>query len=238
MRKRLFEIIEFSKDDDRFGIIYDIFMMITIIISIIPLAFVDVKPCFIWIDEITVLIFIMDYFLRFLCADLKIKKGWKSFFIYPITPMAVIDLLSILPSLSLISGGWKLLKIFRLFRTFRIFRIFKIVRYSKSIDMFIVVFKREKEALSIIFGLAIIYIIISALIVLNVEPETFGDFFHAIYWATISLTTMGYGDIYPVTMAGQIVTMISSIVGIAIVAMPASVITAGFMQELNKRREN
>ncbi len=82
--------------------------------------------------------------------------------------------------------------------------------------------------------LAIAYIIISALIIFNVEPDSFNSFFDAIYWATVSLTTMGYGDIYPVTTVGRTVTMISSIFGIAIVALPAGIITAGYMNEINK----
>ena len=77
--------------------------------------------------------------------------------------------------------------------------------------------------------LALGYIIVSALIVFNVEGDSFETFFEAIYWATVSLTTVGYGDIYPVTTAGRIITMISSIFGIAIVALPAGIITAGYM---------
>ena len=87
-------------------------------------------------------------------------------------------------------------------------------------------------------GMAIVYILVAALVILNVEPETFGDYFHAVYWTTISLTTMGYGYIYPVSAVGQLITMISSFIGIAIVAMPAGVITAGFMEELSKHNNN
>ena len=68
----------------------------------------------------------------------------------------------------------------------------------------------------------------------NVEPDTFDNFFSAIYWATVSLTTMGYGDIYPVSTIGRVVTMLSSFVGIAIVALPAGIITAGYMDEIKK----
>ena len=71
------------------------------------------------------------------------------------------------------------------------------------------------------------------MVVFNVEPALFNSFFDAIYWATVSLTTMGYGDIYPVTEIGRVVTMISSIFGIAIVALPAGIITAGYMDELS-----
>ena len=74
------------------------------------------------------------------------------------------------------------------------------------------------------------------MVVFNVEPNTFGNYFDAVYWATVSLTTMGYGDIYPVTVAGKIVTMISSFMGIAIVALPAGIITTGLMEELNEAK--
>ena len=77
----------------------------------------------------------------------------------------------------------------------------------------------------------------SALVIFNVEPESFNTFFDAIYWATVSLTTMGYGDIYPVTTLGRIVTMVSSIFGIAIIALPAGIITAGFMEQLSSKGE-
>lgn len=240
MRKRLFEIIEISRDDDSdiLSSIYDFFMMLTILVSIIPLAFTETNPIFEIIDAVTVTIFIIDYIFRLITADFKVSRGIKSFIIYPFTPMAIIDLISILPSLSLISNGWKLLKMFRLFRTFRVLRVFKAVRYSKNIQLFARVFKKEKDALLTIVGIAIVYILVSALIVLNVEPDTFGDLFHAVYWATISLTTMGYGDIYPVSVAGQVITMISSFIGIAIVAMPAGVITAGFVEELNGKNDS
>ena len=84
---------------------------------------------------------------------------------------------------------------------------------------------------------AIAYILVSALVIYNVEPESFATFFDAIYWATISLTTVGYGDIYPVTTIGRIVTMISSVFGIAIIALPSGVITASYLDEINKKDE-
>ena len=85
--------------------------------------------------------------------------------------------------------------------------------------------------------LAIAYILISALIVFNVEPDSFTDYFDAIYWATVSLTTMGYGDIYPITPIGRLVTMLSSLIGIAIVALPAGIITAGYIREIDNQHQ-
>ena len=128
-----------------------------------------------------------------------------------------------------------MLKIFRLIRTFRMFRVFKAVRYSKNIANIINVFKKQKDSLLVVCVLAIGYIIVSALIVFNIEPDTFPTFFDAVYWATVSLTTVGYGDIYAVSAAGKFITMVSALFGIAIVALPAGIVTAGYMEEINRK---
>lgn len=234
MRKKLFSVIEPVENGNKLSNIYDFIMMATIIISVVPLAFKETNIVFQWIDYITVSIFILDYFLRLVTADLKLKKSVFSFFVYPITPMAIIDLISILPSITVLNNGFRLLKLFRLLRTLKVLRAFKFLRYSKSFDIIASVFKKQKKVLSAVATMAVAYILISALVIYNVEPESFKTFFDAIYWATISLTTVGYGDIYPVTTIGRIVTMISSAFGIAIIALPSGVITAGYLAEINK----
>lgn len=98
-RQRLFEIIELSDNNDRLSSVYDIFMMLVILASIIPLAFKETNTAFQIIDKVTVTIFIVDYILRLATADYKLNKGIKSFFFYPFTVLAIIDLLAILPSL-------------------------------------------------------------------------------------------------------------------------------------------
>ena len=236
MRKRLFEIIEVS-NEDKVSRCYDVFMMISIIVSIVPLWTHSTNYVLQIIDLITVFIFIIDYVLRLITADSKLKKGIRSFFIYPFTGMAIIDLISILPSLTVMQKGFRLLKIIRLFRTFRVFRVFKAFRYSKSITMIVNVFKKQKESLLVVCGFAIAYVIISALVIFNVEPETFPTMFDAIYWATVSLTTVGYGDVYATTDVGKVITMISAILGVAIVALPAGIIIAGYQDELKNVRK-
>ena len=94
--------------------------------------------------------------------------------------------------------------------------------------------KKQKKVLSAVATMAVAYVLVSALVIYNVEPESFGTFFDAIYWATISLTTVGYGDIYPVSTIGRLVTMVSSVFGIAIIALPSGVITAGYLDEINR----
>lgn len=240
MRKiqaKIFSVIE----TDNQGIvskIYDCGMIIVILLSLIPLAFKENYMVFSWIENISVSIFILDYALRWMTADCKLQKEWISFFLYPFTWMALIDLLSILPSVQVLNSGFKLLRIVRLIRCFRVFRTFKLLRYSKNISILVRVFQKQKRVFGCVGSFALAYIIISALIIFNVEPDTFHTFFDAVYWATVSLTTMGYGDIYPITVAGRIVTMISSILGIAIVALPAGIITAGYMDEIHNDDKN
>lgn len=234
MRQRIFEIIEVSRPGDKLSRNYDLTMMLVICISIVPLAFKSSHPALTIIDRVTVSIFILDYLLRLITADKKIGKGWRSFILYPVQPMAIIDLFAILPSFTPLFGGLRLLKIFRLARTFRVFRAFKALRYSRSIDIIIGVMRSQRTPLLAVCSLAAGYVLLSALVVFNVEPDTFRTFFDAVYWATVSLTTVGYGDIYPVTTVGRVVTMLSSFVGIAIVALPSGIITAGYMDKIRE----
>ena len=239
MRKRLYEIIEVSDETDRVSYYYDLFMLITILVSIIPLAFknhTDYK-LFLYTDIITTVIFIIDYIFRFITADYKLNdKSILSFIKYPFTLWAIIDLISILPTLTMLNSGFKLFRIFRVFRILRVLKVFKALRYSKSVNIIAKVIKKSKDALFVVFSFAMFYILISALIIFNIEPESFESFFDALYWATVLLTTIGYGDILPVTVVGKIITMVSSIFGIAIVALPAGIITSGYIAILKKQR--
>ena len=177
---------------------------------------------------------IIDYVLRLITADFKFNsKSATSFLKYPFSPMAIIDLISILPSLIPLNAGFKTLRLVRMIRALRVARIFKSFRYSKNISRIINVLKKSKNSLIAVGFFAIAYVLVAALIIFNVEPDSFNSFFDAIYWATVSLTTVGYGDIYPVSSIGRIVTMVSSAIGIAIVALPAGIITAGYMDEIN-----
>lgn len=249
MRKRIYDIIEPAKNGCTLSHAYDLIMMCTIIASIVPLAFKTTKALFLWLDYITVTIFIADYLLRLLTADFKLQKAGASFLLYPFTPMAIIDLLSILPSILTMRSlsrliafdgllqTFRLLRLFRLLRTFKVLRAFKILRYSRSYEIIANVFKKQRRVLGAVAAMAIAYIILSALVIFNVEPESFATFFDALYWATISLTTIGYGDIYPVTAMGKFITMVSSVLGVAIIALPSGVITAGYLAELNSDKE-
>ena len=226
-RKTLFQIIEPHQKENAIEKAYDVFMFLTIIVSLIPLTTKSHTGVFMWLDFVSTIIFIVDYVLRLVTADYKLGKGKLSFLLYPFTFLALADLLCILPSLFLLNNS---LRLFKILRMLRILRVFKFIRYSKNIQILTNVLKKQKDSLMIVGLLALGYIFISALIIFNVEPSTFPNFFDALYWATISLTTVGYGDIYAVSTTRKIITMISSFLGIAIVALPAGIITAGYMK--------
>ena len=237
MRKRIYEILEVGTEDDIASRIYDVFMMAAIIISIAPLMTKTEDFLTYAINKATGGVFIIDYILRLLTADYKMKKGARSFVFYPFTPMAVIDLICILPSIAVLNQGFRILKVARLVRTFRVFRIFKAFRYSRNVSIIMNVFRKQKESLIVVCVLAVGYIMVTALVMFNFEPETFNTFFDALYWATVSLATIGYGDLYATSTVGRVITMVSSIFGIAIVALPSGIITAGYMEELKAENQ-
>lgn len=241
MRKRLFEIIE--ADDpadglDKASTAYDILMIVLVVLSLLPLTVKADPPVFTLIEHVTVAIFSLDYLLRWATADYKYgAKNAVAFLRYPFSPMAIVDLLSILPSLLVIGDVFRLLRVMRLLRALRVLRVAKVLRYSSSLRILSAVLRNSRKPMMAVLSLAAGYIVVSALVMFTVEAESFDNFFEAVYWATMSLTTVGYGDIYPVSFTGRAVTMVSSLMGIAIIALPSSIITAGYIKELNQRME-
>lgn len=213
---------------DKLSRAYDIFIITAIIVSLIPLVVNGNDASVHLIEEICIGIFVIDYILRLSTADFKMKKVKYSFFKYPFTPMAVIDLLSILPICTPLSQDFYLLRILRLARTI------KVIRYSKSAQIIFRVFVSQKKALLSVLGFTCVYIFIISVVIFNAEPETFNTIFDAVYWGTVTITTLGYGDLYPVSTVGRVIAMISALVGIAVIALPSGIITAGYMNEMNK----
>ena len=239
MRKKLYYLVENGQDPENPGKLdwYDILMLVAIVASIVPLMFTQDCKAFRIIEQVTVSLFILDYILRWITADYRLgKKGW-SFVLYPFTGWAILDLLSILPGLNVLARGFTL---FRLTRLVRIVRLFKLFRYSNKIQVLGRVLKKEQQVLWTVLGIAVFYVFLTALIMFNVEPHvnpetgavTFATFFDALYWATVTLTTVGYGDMIPVTDIGRFVSMLSSLFGVAIIALPSGVITASYLEEL------
>lgn len=224
--------------------LYDTIMIIAIIAAMIPLVVRESSSFTISIDSITCIIFIIDYLLRWTTADVgSTKSKTVAFLSYPFSLMAIIDLLSIIPSLGLFNPS---LKLFRVTRLFKILRIFKFIRYYRPMRVMITVMTKEGKTLLTVFSFAVFYIFVTALIMFNsekaVDPETgkyvFDTFFDSLYWAACTLTTVGYGDICPVSGIGRLISMVSAMVGVAIIALPSGIITASYLEELNKDKKD
>ena len=243
LRKEIYRLVEPRNKETYASRVYDIVMLVAIVMGILPLMFRTQYKIFWYFDLISGICFIVDYILRWCTADFKYKKNrMAAFVIYPFTPMAVIDLLSILPIFNLLGPTFKL---FRVSRLLKILRIFKIIRYFEPLEIIVSVIRKQSKVLLTVLSLALFYIFITALIMFNAEEQVdpltgkvlFDDFFDAFYWASCTLTTVGYGDLYPISDTGRVISIRSSMVGIAIIALPSGIITAGYMDELRSRKE-
>ncbi len=232
-RARIHAILSNDDVNDKVAIWYNRIMVFVIILCLVPLWFKEAYLGLRVLDRICASIFIFDYVLRWITADFKLKRGKASFLLYPITPMAILDLLSILPSFAPLSGSFKAIRILRIMGALR---AFKLIRFSKTIQLLMGALYNQRMPLLVILVLGVIYVVVCATVMFNVEPEMFGTFIDALYWAVISLTTIGYGDLTPTSEPGRVVVMVSAFVGVAIIALPSGIITAGLIEELNKRR--
>lgn len=241
-RKKIDHLVN-PEEHTRASRAYDFIMLLAIAASIIPLMFRFQSTLFLIMEIVATVCFIIDYIFRWSTADYHSERSrLGAFLVYPFTPMAIIDLLSILPIFNIANPAFRVTRVYRLMR---ILRIFRVIRYFEPLKIIFSVIRRQRRILWTVLVLALFYIFITALIMFNAEeeinPETgkylFESFFDAFYWAACTLTTVGYGDLYPISHVGRVISIISSMVGIAIIALPSGIITAGYMDELNRRNE-
>lgn len=233
IRQKIYDIVELKEVNSLASRLYNQFMLILVVISMLPLAFKEDYAIFAITDMVVVSVFIIDYLLNWLTADIRFgQRGIWPFIRYPFSLPGIVDMLSILPALAFIHDGFRLLRITRGLRILRMLSVFKLVHHSQNMVLVVRTLKESRDSLLAVGYLAVGYILVSSLIIFNVEPQTFPTFFDALYWATVSLTTVGYGDIYPVSTLGRCVTMFSSLLGIALIALPAGIVTAGYLNAL------
>jgi len=247
-KQRIFEIIETTRDDDRAGKIFDIFLLSVIIINMVLVVADTFKithtlhEIFHIIEIICVIIFIIEYIIRIWTCDLMYPdmKKWKARFKFVFSFMAIIDLLAIFPFFMLIMAVD--LRILRILRIFRLLRFFKINRYFTTFNTIGNVFKKKmSQLLSSVFIIFMLMVIVSVLMY-NVEhtaqPGKFDNAFSSFWWAMATLTTIGYGDIYPITFFGQILNGIFAFLGIGLIAVPTGIISAGFVEQNSIENES
>ncbi|UDQ98253.1 ion transporter [Lentisphaerota bacterium WC36G] len=231
MKKKLSDFVENSRLFN-----YGIILLIIINILAVILQSVNViekkfDKGFLLIEDISIIIFTVEYIIRFIALKDKYKRSWYYFF----SPMAIIDLLAIMPFYLPFIGID--LRFMRIFRIFRIIRVAKLVSYISVLELFKRVVKKEKDALILTSFIMITSIIISSVLIYYAEyeaqPSKFSSIPASMWWAIVSLTTIGYGDMYPITVIGKTIASIMALIGIAIIAMPTGIISAAFIAEIN-----
>ena len=192
---------------------------------------------FYYFELISIVIFSLEYIYRISYSF--IEKGMKGSINYVFSFFGLIDLISILPFYlnQFINLDGRFLRILRLFR---LTRIFKFGRDSNSLKLFTKALISVKEQLLFTLFLSALTILFSASAIYYLEneaqPDKFSSITESVWWATISLATVGYGDVYPITVGGKIFATIISLVGIGVVAIPTGVISASFVEEIYKER--
>ena len=221
----------------------NIFIITLIVLNVIAVMMETVHPLyenhkklFDTFDLISVIIFTAEYVLRvWSCThDPKYKGSIKGRIKYMLTPGALIDLLAFLPTYFHAFLDFDL-RILRLLRFFRFFRLFRLTAYTRSAQMIFNVFKSRGNELLLSFTMVLFLIIIASCLLFfaehNAQPDSFSSIPATIWWAVVTLTTTGYGDMAPITTLGKILAGTIMLTGVALFALPAGIITVGFLEE-------
>jgi voltage-gated potassium channel len=248
MKERIFEIVSSPDEPSKLSKAFDIFIICLIVLNVITVI-ADTfslpewaRNILWWIEVVSVVIFTLEYLLRIYTADLMFPemKPFRARLRYIRSFMAVIDLLAILPFYVpyIIPID---LRILRMLRIIRLLRIFKINRYTTALSTIADVFKRKRHELLSSIAVVSMLMIIAAVLMYNIEneaqPEAFENAFAALWWAVATLTTVGYGDVYPVTVLGKILSAIIALLGIGLVAVPTGIISSGFVESMEEKHK-
>lgn len=245
-RARLYAVFEAREQAGVVARAFNIALMLLILVNVIAVILESVEAyrteyaALFWHLEVSsVAVFTVEYLMRlYACAEHPgYRRGWRGRLRYALSPMAVVDLLAILPFyLSLFFSMDT-----RVLRVLRLLRVFKLSRHFAVLDVLGTVLRNEAMTLiSAIFVMVILVILSSAGIYVverTAQPEAFGSIPRAMWWATVTLTTVGYGDVVPLTLAGRLLGVVITVLGVGMAALPAGIIASGFTTELARRRE-
>lgn len=247
-KKRIFEILETASGGDSASKFFDIFIIILISLNVIAVILETVKVLsinylyyFRLFEVLSVAVFSIEYLCRLWSCTINktLTNPVKGRIKFALTPLAIVDLLAILPFyLPMIIPID--LRFIRALRLMRLFRLFKIGRYSESLKTLGSVLKAKREELFITVFAVLILLVIASSMMYYVEkesqPEVFSSIPSAMWWGVATLTTVGYGDVYPVTAIGKFLGAIIAILGIGIFALPAGILASGLIEVIQKEK--
>ena len=246
LKRAVFNVIQPAEKGNIPSKIFDIFIVVLILISILSVFIMtfQLPPRFSAllneVEKAAVIIFTAEYLLRIWTADMLFPESspLRARLKYMVSGMAVIDLLAILPFYLPMVLPVDLLGI-RAVRLVRLLRIFKLNRYSEALVSIGDVFKRKSREMCVSIFFVFILLTIASLLIYYAEhdaqPDKFSNAFSGLWWAVATLTTVGYGDIYPITVVGRILGAVIAIMGIGMVAIPTGILSAGFVEVLEKK---
>ncbi len=240
IKETVFQIIEPSKGNLASKIVDLIIIVLIVANTVIVIAETfdlpeGVSKAMGIFEGISVIIFTVEYLLRVWTSDLLHPEmnPLKARLKYVFSFMAIVDLVAILPFYLPLVFPIDL-RIIRIMRVVRLFRIFKINRYTNALRIIALVFKNKSAQLvSSVFVVGLLLVIASVLmynIEAEAQPDAFSNAFETMWWAVSTLTTVGYGDVYPITIAGKMLSTVIAFLGIGLVAVPTGIITAGFTE--------
>lgn len=243
IKNKIFKIIQPTDNSSILSKMFDLVIVtlilintVTIIAATFSLSALKIR-IFLIIEIVSVIIFSVEYILRLWTADLLYpeKKPFIARIKFFFSPMAIVDLLAILPFYIPFLLPIDL-RILRLIRLLRLFRLFKMNRYTSGLSSIGNVLKKKSDQLVSSIFVVFLLMIISSVIMYYfenpVQPDVFSNAFSGLWWAISTFTTVGYGDIYPLTVAGKIFSAIIALLGIGLVAVPTGIISAGFMENI------
>ncbi len=250
IKERVWEIVESTDHEDKPKKVFDyfdIFILILILLNATAVIIETIesveqvyKIYFFWFEVFSVFVFSFEYVARvWACtSQKKFSRPIWGRIKYIFTPLAIIDLIAILPFyLTFIMFD---LRILRMLRVFRLLRLMKLVRYSASITLFGKVLRNRKEELVVTASIVLVMMVLAASFMYfaehDAQPEAFPDIPSSMWWAIVTLTTVGYGDVFPVTTLGKVFAAVIAILGIGMFALPTGILGASFVEELEKQR--
>jgi voltage-gated potassium channel len=238
MRKRIFNIIQIGNKDDLPSRMFDIGITIVILLNILVTfmetfdELVDLFPAFKVIETVTVIIFCIEYILRIITADFLYpgESHLKARLHFVRSFDGIVDLFTILPFVFL-SGFIA----FRILRIFRIFHLFRINAQYDSFNVITLVLKDKWKQIGSSLVIIVVIMLAASLGMYSVEhaaqPEQFRNAFSGMWWSVSALLTVGYGDVYPITVIGKIMGILIAFLGVGVVAIPTGIISAGFVEQ-------
>ena len=246
-KRRTYEILEKASLNDVASQVFDIFIMSLIALNVVAVILQTVESLssrysqFFHVFEVcSIVVFTAEYAMRLwsCTAEQKDPKTIRGRVRFATSPLAMVDLIAILPFYLPMLLPLDL-RFIRVVRLFRLFRLFKMARYSEALKTFGNVLRAKKEELFItLFVVFILLIVASSLMYLienQVQPERFSSIPAAMWWGVATLTTVGYGDIFPVTPLGKVLGAIIALLGIGMFALPAGILGSGFVGEIQKK---